>query len=92
MNRRRFVASAITTVALSKMAKALGNSPFFQGAIPNGPFLPYWESLKSYRCPEWFRDQNLGSGPTGARSACLSRGIGTREICISTERLNMSTM
>ena len=60
MNRRMFLTSGIATVALSRMAKALGNSPFFQGAVPNGPFLPYWESLKSYRCPEWFRDAKFG--------------------------------
>ncbi|MGD0470946.1 MAG: alpha-L-fucosidase [Terriglobales bacterium] len=60
MNRRLFLTSAISMIALTRMAKALGNSPFFQGVIPNGPFLPFWESLKSYRCPEWFRDAKFG--------------------------------
>ena len=60
MNRRLFLTSGISMIALSRMARAFGNSPFFQGAIPNGPFLPYWESLKSYRCPEWFRDAKFG--------------------------------
>jgi hypothetical protein len=27
----------------------------FKGTIPDGPFLPYWESLKAYRCPSWSR-------------------------------------
>ena len=26
----------------------------------DGPFQPSWESLKQYRCPEWFRDAKLG--------------------------------
>ncbi len=28
--------------------------------IADGPFKPTWESLKQYRCPEWFRDAKLG--------------------------------
>ena len=49
MNRRLFLAGGMSMIALSRMAKAFGNSPFFQGTIPDGPFLPYWESLKSYQ-------------------------------------------
>jgi alpha-L-fucosidase len=60
MNRRMFLASGISMIALSPMAKADGNSQFFQGTIPNGPFMPYWESLKAYRCPNWFRDAKFG--------------------------------
>lgn len=60
MDRRLFLTSGISMIALSQMAKAVGNSPFFQGSIPNGPFLPYWESLKTYQCPGWFRDAKFG--------------------------------
>ncbi len=28
--------------------------------IAAGPFQPTWESLKAYRCPDWFRDAKLG--------------------------------
>ena len=28
--------------------------------IEQGPFEPTWESLRQYRCPEWFRDAKLG--------------------------------
>lgn len=28
--------------------------------IADGPFKPSWESLKQYRCPDWFRDAKLG--------------------------------
>ncbi|MBM4088515.1 MAG: alpha-L-fucosidase [Planctomycetes bacterium] len=28
--------------------------------IADGPFQPTWESLKHYRCPDWFRDAKLG--------------------------------
>ena len=31
-----------------------------QMAIASGPFEPSWESLRSYTCPEWFRDAKLG--------------------------------
>jgi alpha-L-fucosidase len=60
MNRRLFLTSGISMVALSRMAKGLEDSPFFKGRIPDGPFLPYWESLKAYRCPDWFRDAKFG--------------------------------
>jgi alpha-L-fucosidase len=60
MDRRLFLTSGISMIALSQLAKAIGNSPFFDGTIPNGPFLPYWESLKSYQCPDWFRDAKFG--------------------------------
>ena len=60
MNRRLFLTSGISIMALSRMAKGLEDSPFFKGTIPDGPFLPYWESLKAYRCPDWFRDAKFG--------------------------------
>jgi alpha-L-fucosidase len=28
--------------------------------IAEGPFEPTWQSLQSFRCPEWFRDAKLG--------------------------------
>ncbi len=28
--------------------------------VTHGPFTPEWESLKSYACPDWFRDAKLG--------------------------------
>jgi len=60
VNRRLFLTSGMAMIAVSRMAKALEDSPFFRGTIPNGPFLPFWESLKSYQCPDWFRDAKLG--------------------------------
>ncbi len=32
----------------------------FGGQPSNGPFQPDWESLKSYQCPDWYRDAKLG--------------------------------
>ena len=29
-------------------------------AIESGPFDPTWESLRTFECPEWFRDAKLG--------------------------------
>ncbi|HCE43238.1 MAG TPA: alpha-L-fucosidase [Lentisphaeria bacterium] len=28
--------------------------------IAEGPFTPAWESLRNYKCPEWFRDAKFG--------------------------------
>ena len=34
--------------------------PVLSRRSPRWPFLPFWESLKSYRCPDWFRDAKFG--------------------------------
>ena len=60
LNRRAFMASGISLLALSRIAKASPDSQFFRGEIPQGPFQPFWESLKSYQCPDWFRDAKFG--------------------------------
>jgi alpha-L-fucosidase len=60
VNRRSFLRSGLSIFALTRIAHALDNSQFFQGEVPQGPFLPFWESLKSYQCPDWFRDAKFG--------------------------------
>ena len=60
MNRRSFLTGGLSAFALARMTHALGSPQFFQGEVPQGPFLPFWESLKSYRCPEWFQDAKVG--------------------------------
>ena len=60
MNRRSFFTGGLSILALSRMAHALADSQFFHGEVPRGPFLPFWESLKSYRCPDWFQDAKFG--------------------------------
>jgi len=49
-------ASAFAWAALAKP----GHSQFFRDQAPDGPFRPDWESLKSYQCPDWYRDAKLG--------------------------------
>lgn len=46
--------------AMARMTHALEDPQFFQGQVPQGPFLPFWESLKSYHCPDWFQDAKFG--------------------------------
>ena len=60
MNRRSFLTGGLSIFALARMANALEDSQFFEGQVPKGPFLPFWESLKSYHCPDWFRDAKFG--------------------------------
>ena len=59
VNRRMVLSGAAATLALSGIAKASGGA-LFRGDVPDGPFLPFWDSLKSYRTPDWFRDAKLG--------------------------------
>src|SRR5271165_5997175 len=47
-------------LGLTAASRAFGQSAFFRGQVPDGPFSPFWESLKSYRCPDWFRDAKFG--------------------------------
>jgi len=44
-------------------------------------FEPTFESLKQYRCPEWFRDAEFVSGRTGVRNASRKPAIGMRGTC-----------
>ena len=60
MNRRSFVKSSVSMLAMTRLAHASDSSQLFKGDVPQGPFLPFWESLKSYRCPDWFRDAKFG--------------------------------
>lgn len=57
MDRRMFLGgAALAAAAPCGSARA----QFFRGTFPKGPFLPYWESLKAYQCPPWFRDAKFG--------------------------------
>ena len=59
MKRRSFLvggASAITWAGMANRAY----TQVFRGRVPNAPFQPYWESLKAYHCPDWYRDAKLG--------------------------------
>lgn len=49
MERRQFLMGGISLLAISRAARALADSQLFRGKLPNGPFLPFWESLKSDR-------------------------------------------
>lgn len=60
MNRRSLLKSGLSILALGRLAHASTGWQLFEGEIPQGPFLPFWESLKSYRCPDWFRDAKFG--------------------------------
>ena len=46
------------------MGVAAGAAPqrVFGARLPiaKGPFLPEWDSLRQYKCPDWFRDAKLG--------------------------------
>jgi Alpha-L-fucosidase len=66
----------------------------FRGQVPDGPFQPAWESLKSYQCPDWYRDAKLGiwahwspqcvpeDGDWYARNMYTHHGSGTRTFAI----------
>lgn len=60
--RRGFVAGGIGLLASA--STALGQGAYtdgnFRGGPIAGPFRPYWESLRAYRCPDWFRDAKFG--------------------------------
>ena len=68
-NRRKFVAGSAALLALADKAFALDGpskqqdtytDPNFSSGPITGPFRPNWESLKAYRCPDWFRDAKFG--------------------------------
>ena len=59
MNRRSFLSAGASAFAWTALARP-GHAQMFRGQVPEGPFQPDWESLKSYQCPDWYRDAKLG--------------------------------
>ena len=59
VNRRSVLSATAALIGLYGMGKVSAAS-LFRGDVPDGPFLPFWDSLKAYRTPEWFRDAKLG--------------------------------
>lgn len=62
MLRRTFIMNLFLTVTIVAVvcALALAAEPEEVPSIAAGPFQPTHDSLKRYRCPEWFRDAKLG--------------------------------
>lgn len=60
--RRKFVAGGAGLLAANSALGQRGgySDSSFAGGPISGPFRPYWESLKAYRYPEWFRDAKFG--------------------------------
>ena len=59
MNRKSFLSTRALASAWAALAKP-EHAEMFRGQVPDGPFQPDWESLKSYHCPDWYRDAKLG--------------------------------
>jgi len=63
---RHTLAATIACIGLTSLhVSAIEPPPLAQPVpakieIADGPFQPTWESLKQYRCPDWFRDAKLG--------------------------------
>jgi alpha-L-fucosidase len=51
-----WLAALLTALAANSLTAADKPEP----GVGDGPFQPLWESLKQYRCPDWFRDAKLG--------------------------------
>lgn len=42
------------------LANDLLQTDYWHESIAKGPFQPAWESLKTYKTPDWFRDAKFG--------------------------------
>lgn len=62
-SRREFAASGAGLLAAARSLWGQRGGYLdgsFAGGRIAGPFRPYWESLRAYRCPDWFRDAKFG--------------------------------
>ena len=62
-SRRSLIAGGAGLLTSARTALGqIGSYPDgnFAGGPITGPFRPNWESLKAYRCPDWFRDAKFG--------------------------------
>jgi alpha-L-fucosidase len=62
LSRRHFVGSSLALLAGTKIAgtEEGQTSSILREAAALGTFQPTWESLKSYVCPNWYRDAKFG--------------------------------
>lgn len=60
LTRRRLLRGAGATAALTCASRLIPEAPRAPLRIANGPFQPDWDSLRSYRTAEWFRDAKFG--------------------------------
>ena len=64
LSRRRWLGGVAAATAASLTPKSLLGAVQAQAAPPrriaSGPFQPTWESLRSYRTADWFRDAKFG--------------------------------
>jgi alpha-L-fucosidase len=61
MNGRLRVLLAVAGIsAFPSLVRAENSDTKDQYSIADGPFNPTWDSLKQYKCPEWFRDAKFG--------------------------------
>ena len=58
LTRRKFLTVKAATVAALAFWKT--GTRTAEAAPAAGPFLPNWNSLAQYQCPEWFRDAKFG--------------------------------
>ncbi len=71
MNRRSFFAGGLSMIALSRMAHALGDSPFFRGDVPQWSLpaiLGVFEVLSLPRLVSGCEVRNLGALEPAVRS------------------------
>jgi len=57
-NKKRVVCFAALMAALAAGSLSAADKP--EPGAEVGPFQATWDSLKQYRCPDWFRDAKLG--------------------------------
>jgi alpha-L-fucosidase len=62
LRRRRMVLGSAACAFIATIAAVMRAEPAPSPALPiaPGPFEPTFDSLKQYKCPEWFRDAKLG--------------------------------
>jgi len=62
-NRRKFITGSAGVFAAARAAapqQCNQHASNFADESVTGPFRQNWESLKAYRCPDWFRDAKFG--------------------------------
>jgi len=80
MKRRSFLIGGAAIFAWARVAKPDIRRYFAER--PRWPFEPDWESLKSYRCPDWYRDAKLGIWAHWSPQCVPEQGDCTREVCM----------
>ena len=96
MKRRTLIKGMAATLPSLWLHRALANdlwqTAYAGEPIAKGPFKPTWESLQTYKTPDWFRDAKFGMWAHWGPQCEPEPATGMQEPCTRKVRGNIKSI